>query len=93
MQSLGRRYVQYFNHRYRRTGTLWEGRYRATVIDAESCLLTCYRYIELDPVRADMVSHPANYPWSSYRSNALGQPDVLVSGNALYRRLGMSGRV
>lgn len=80
MQSLGRRYVQYFNYRYRRTGTLWEGRYRATLIDAESYLLTCYRYIELNPVRAGMVSHPGDYPWSSYRSNALGQrfflPDI-----------------
>jgi putative transposase len=90
MQSLGRRYVQYFNHRYRRTGTLWEGRYRATLIDAESYLLTCYRYIELNPLRAGMVSHPADYPWSSYRSNALGQPDALISEHALYRCLGMS---
>jgi putative transposase len=92
MQSLGRRYVQYFNHRYRRTGTLWEGRYRATLIDAENYLLTCYRYIELNPVRADMVSHPANYPWSSYRSNALGQSDILVSEHALYRRLGTNDK-
>lgn len=92
MQSLGRRYVQYFNYRYRRTGTLWEGRYRATLIDAENYLLTCYRYIELNPVRAGMVAHPADYRWSSYRSNALGQQDVLVSEHTLYRRLGVSGR-
>jgi putative transposase len=92
MQSLGRRYVRYFNYRYRRTGTLWEGRYRATLIDAESYLLTCYRYIELNPVRAGMVSHPADYPWSSYGSNALGRPDALVSEHALYRRLGTRGK-
>jgi putative transposase len=90
MQSLGRRYVQYYNCRHRRTGTLWEGRYRATLVDAESYLLTCYRYIELNPVRAGMVSDPAEYPWSSYRRNALGQPDMLVSEHTLYRGLGAS---
>jgi len=66
LQSVGRRYVQYFNTTYRRSGTLWEGRYRATVIDAEAYLLTCMRYIELNPVRAQsMVEHPADYPWSN----------------------------
>jgi len=91
MQSLGRYYVQYFNFTYRRTGTLWEGRYRATLIDAESYLLTCYRYIELNPVRAGMVTHPADYPWSSYGRNALGQADSLLSSHPLYRQLGCSG--
>jgi putative transposase len=67
LQSVGRRYVQYFNYTYQRTGTLWEGRYKATLIDSESYLLTCYRYIELNPVRADMVPHPRDYLWSSYR--------------------------
>mgnify|MGYP001812833589 FL=1 len=88
MQSLGRCYVQYFNYSYRRTGTLWEGRYKATLIDAESYLLTCYRYIELNPVRAGMVGHPANYPWSSFRCNALGRVDRLVTPHPLYRQLG-----
>jgi len=88
MQSLGRYYVQYFNYCYRRTGTLWEGRYKATLIDAESYLLTCYRYIELNPVRAGMVKQPAEYPWSSYDFNALGRTDTLVSPHDLYLRLG-----
>ena len=86
---LGRYYVQYFNHVYQRTGTLWEGRYKATLIDSERYLLTCYRYIELNPVRArDMVNHPSEYPWSSYRYNALGQADANVAPHAEYLRLG-----
>ena len=79
LQSLGRRYVQYFNYRYRRTGTLLEGRYRATVIEAETYLFECMRYIELNPVRANMVAHPAAYPWSSYRANDEGQADALLT--------------
>ncbi|MFZ3154807.1 transposase [Pseudomonas sp.] len=79
LQSLGRRYVQYFNHRYGHMGTLWESRYRATVIDSESYLLACIRYIELNPVRAAMVTEPGEYPWSSYRCNAMGQEDELVT--------------
>jgi putative transposase len=71
-QSVGRRYVQYFNHTYKRSGTLWEGRYRATVVDSEQYLLTLMRYIELNPVRANMTQHPADYPWCSYAYNALG---------------------
>ena len=91
LQSVGRRYVQYFNYTYRRSGTLWEGRYRSTVIDAEAYLLTCMRYIELNPVRAQsMVEHPADYPWSSYRGNALGAEDALLAPHELYRRLGRS---
>jgi putative transposase len=69
-QSVGRKYVQYFNHKNQRTGTLWEGRYRATVVDSEAYLLTVMRYIELNPVRAGMVAHPRDYPWSSYARNA-----------------------
>ena len=88
MQSLGRYYVQYFNYRYQRTGTLWEGRYKSTLIDAEQYLLTCYRYIELNPVRAGMVAHPREYNWSSYGHNALGVTDPIVTEHALYRRLG-----
>ena len=71
-QSVGRRYVQYFNYTYKRSGTLWEGRYRATVVDSERYLLTLMRYIELNPVRAAMVAAPQDYPWSSHRRNALG---------------------
>ncbi len=78
MQSVGRRYVQYFNFTHSRTGTLWEGRYKATVIDSEAYLLTCMRYIELNPVRAGMVKAPSDYPWSSYGTNALGAPAGFV---------------
>lgn len=88
MQSVGRRYVQYFNHTYQRTGTLWEGRYKSTLIQSERYLLTCMRYIELNPVRAAMVEHPADYPWSSYRANAQGEENVLLTPHLLYRRLG-----
>jgi putative transposase len=88
MQMIGRYYVQYFNHCYRRTGTLWEGRYRATLIDSDAYLLTCMRYIELNPVRANMVAHPSEYPWSSYSANALGHDSVMVAAHPLYRRLG-----
>ena len=88
LQSVGRRYVQYFNVTYQRTGTLWEGRYKATLIDTEQYLLTCYRYIELNPVRANMVPHPSEYPWSSYAANALGKKDPLVTPHALYQALG-----
>ena len=72
-QSVGRKYVQYFNFTYKRSGTLWEGRYRATVVDSEQYLLKLMRYIELNPVRADMVAHPRDYRWSSYAFNALGE--------------------
>jgi putative transposase len=90
LQSVGRRYVQYFNYTYRRTGTLWEGRYRATVIDSERYLLTCMRYIELNPMRAGMVEHPVDYPWSSFSANAQGAPDALLTHHEMYRRLGRS---
>ena len=88
MQMLGRYYVQYFNYCYQRTGTLWEGRYKATLIDSEQYLLTCMRYIEMNPVRAGMVNHPAEYPWSSYRQNALGKADPLLIPHPEYLALG-----
>ena len=89
MQSIGRHYVQYFNYCYKRTGTLWEGRYKATLIDTELYLLTCMRYIELNPVRAaNMVDHPSKYPWSSYRCNALGDSNNLITPHIEYTRLG-----
>ena len=90
LQSVGRQYVQYFNHSYQRTGTLWEGRYRATVIEAERYLVTCMRYIEMNPVRAGMVAHPRDYRWSSYRAHAEGVVDGLLSAHEIYRRLGRS---
>ena len=88
MQMLGRYYVQYFNHQYNRTGTLWEGRYKATLMDSEQYLLTCSRYIELNPVRAGMVEHSAEYPWSSYHFNALGLTDSLIKEHDIYTALG-----
>jgi len=88
MQSLGRRYVQYVNRIYKRSGTLWEGRFKASLVNAEEYLLLCYRYIEINPVRAGMVKDPGAYPWSSYRSHALGERDELVRDHELYLALG-----
>lgn len=88
IQSLGRRYVQYINYQYSRTGTLWEGRHKSSLIDAENYLLICYRYIELNPVRAGMVSHPAEYPWSSYHANALDIINQIVEPHPVYSGLG-----
>ena len=87
MQSLGGSYVRYFNRRYGRTGTLWDGRFRSTVIDSERYFLTCSRYIESNPVRAGMVTHPEHYRWSSYRSNALGEDDPLIQPHRIYDAL------
>ena len=94
-QSVGRRYVQYFNFKYKRSGTLWEGRYRATVVDSERYLLTVMRYIELNPVRADMVARPRDYPWSSYLHNAGGETGVngdWLVAHREYQRLGRTAR-
>src|SRR5579872_4269402 len=88
LQSVGRRYVQYFNFRYDRTGTLWEGRYRATIVEAESYLFECMRYIELNPVRAGMVRHPREHVWSSYLHNAEERADALVTRHRLFKGLG-----
>jgi putative transposase len=88
MQSLGRRYVRHVNTIYRRTGTLWEGRYRAAPIDSEAYFLACCRYIELNPVRAKMIGHPRDYRWSSYRAHAQGTADPLLNGHHVYDGLG-----
>ena len=88
LMTLGRRYVQYINRSYRRTGTLWDSRYKSSAIQAEPYLMTCQRYIELNPVRAAMVDDPAHYRWSSYRSNALGKTDPLLTPHTLYQSLG-----
>ena len=90
LQSAGRRYVRYFNDTYERTGTLWEGRYRATIIDSAHYLLSCYRYIELNPVRAGLVSHPGSYRWSSYRCHARGEYNRLITDHDLYFALGIT---
>ena len=88
MQALGRRYVRYVNDRYRRTGTLWEGRYKSCLVDSDSYLLRCYRYIELNPVRACMVADPNDYRWSSYASHADGKVDALLKPHPNYMALG-----
>lgn len=88
MQSVGRRYVQYFNRKQQRTGGLWEGRYRATLVDTDRYLLACYLYVEMNPVRAGLVADPAQYRWSSYRCNAQGHADPLVTVHELYVALG-----
>ena len=88
MKMLGQRYVQYVNRTYRRSGTLWEGRFRSCLLQEEGYLLECHRYIELNPVRAAMVEHPADYSWSSYRANAQGEASVFLKPHSLYAALG-----
>jgi putative transposase len=90
MRALGRRYVRYFNYSYKRSGTLWEGRFRSCVIDADNYLLLCQRYIELNPVRAGMVASPDEYHWSSYRANGLGRPAALWTPHPVYLSLGVT---
>lgn len=91
MQSLGRRYVRYINDTYVRTGTLWEGRYKSHPVASDEHLLRCYRYIELNPLRARMVNSPADYRWSSYACNALGAPDPVIQHHACYLALASNG--
>lgn len=88
MQAIGRQYVRYFNASYQRTGTLWEGRFRSCLIQPEPYLLQIYRYIELNPVRAGLVRHAAEYRWSSYQENALGSSEALCKPHLLYLMLG-----
>ena len=87
MQLLGNRYVQYINKNYRKTGTLWEGRHKSSLIDAEKYLLTCYRYIEMNPVRANMVNHPGDYRWSSYRHHATWSPSSIIENQDVFLRI------
>ncbi len=88
MKSVGQLHSQYFNRTHKRTGTLWEGRFRSCLVQSETYVLSCYRYIELNPVRAGIVGSAADFPWSSYRSNALGERDALITPHADYLRLG-----
>ena len=88
MQDVGRKYVRYINHLYRRTGTLWEGRYKSSLVDSDAYLLVCMRYIELNPVRARMVNHPGEYRWSSYAANAYGGTDPMLTLHPVYEQLG-----
>jgi putative transposase len=88
MQAVGRRYVRTYNLRHARTGTLWEGRYKSTLIQAERYLLACMVYIDLNPVRAGMVGDPASYPWSSYQHYSGRKVDKLITPHPLYWELG-----
>lgn len=88
MKHLGQRYVQYVNRTQKRSGTLWEGRFRSCLAQQESYVLACYRYIELNPVRARMVRHPREYRWSSYRVNAEGKASSLIHPQEQFLRLG-----
>lgn len=92
MQSLGRRYVRYINRLYNRTGTLWEGRFKSSLVESERYFLTCARYIELNPVRAAMVQNPADYPWSSYTAHAYGGGEPWLVHHACYTHLGPNAR-
>ncbi len=88
MQSMANRYVRYFNASRQRTGTIWEGRYKSCLIDSENYLFVLYKYIELNPVKAGMVKKVEDYDWSSYRHNALGITDKLITEHRQYKRLG-----
>jgi REP-associated tyrosine transposase len=88
MKHLGQRYVQYVNKCYRRSGTLWEGRFRSSIVQRDGYALKCQRYIELNPVRAGMVPHPRDYAWSSYRTNAELRTSGLVIPHEEYLGLG-----
>ena len=88
MKRLGQRYVQYFNRTYGRSGTLWEGRFRSCPVQDEHYLLACYRYLELNPVRAGMVAHPGEYRWSSYHCNARSGEGSILTPHPIYLGLG-----
>jgi putative transposase len=92
MKYLGQRYVQRFNKAHSRTGTLWEGRFHSCVVPTERYILTCYRYIELNPVRAGMVAAPQDYPWSSHTINTSGSEDLLVRRHPVLESVGTSYR-
>jgi putative transposase len=88
LQTLGRQYVRYFNYAYQRSGTLFEGRYKSSVVQHEEYFLNCLRYIELNPVRAGMVKDPGDYKWSSYRAHAFGVRPRMWTGHEQYLRMG-----
>ena len=92
MKGVNQRYVRYINRIYKRSGTLWEGRFYSCITHEDLYVLGCYRYIELNPVRASMVNHPANYPWSSYAANAQCADNIIIQPHPLYLDLGISIR-
>lgn len=87
-EYIGRHYVPFINNKYDTSGTIWEGRFKASLVDNEQYLFTCMRYIELNPVRENMTRVPATYPWSSYRANAQGEMDQRITPHPLYTSLG-----
>lgn len=89
MQQIGRGYVRYFNDTYSRTGTLWEGRFFSSVVECDDYLLACQRYIELNPVRANIVQDPGDYPWSSYAANGLGEVNQIIEPHRIWIELGI----
>ena len=92
MKQLGQSYVQYINRTYKRSGTLWEGRFRSCIIQQEEYLFICQRYIEMNPIRAGMVEHPGEYRWSSYQVNGQGDKSDLITHHNLYRSLGRADK-
>lgn len=88
MQALGRRYVSYFNHKYERTGTLWEGRFKSTMVQAQRHLLNCCQWLDAHPVRYGLADSVEEYRWSSYHSLGLGEDDVLLTPHPVYQALG-----
>ncbi len=92
MQRVGQRYVQYVNRRHRRYGTLWQGRYHSSLVDTEDYFMVCQRYIELNPVRAGLVTHPVDYDWSSYRVHAHGEQSGIVVPHELYTAIAPENR-
>jgi len=92
MKRLGQRYVQYINRTYKRSGTLWEGRFRSSIIQQEEYLFTCQRYIEMNSVRTEMVKHPAEYRWLSYRTNGRGEESDIIAYHMLYQNLGSTDK-
>jgi putative transposase len=89
MQDIGRRYVPYFNRQHGRTGSLWEGRYKAAFVDTDHYFLECMRYVDLNPLNGGLVPRPEDYQWCSYRANALGDRDPLITPHSLYKALGL----
>jgi putative transposase len=92
MKFLGQRYVQYVNRTYRRTGSLWEGRFRSGLVQTDRYLLACYRYVEMNPVRANMVRHPIEYRWSSFAVNAEGKSSSWITPHGEYLALGLEAQ-
>lgn len=88
MQHVDREYVRYFNRKYSRTGTLWDGRFKSCLIQTEHYFLICQRYIELNPVRAGLVAYPGSFHWSTYNSNAFGVESNLLRPHDVYLELG-----